>query len=252
MQHWEPETVPRGRSRKARGSSPSSFIGSIHFAAGAAVLAWGASASAEAPARLSGVSSAVASNVVASSVGPGTGASAPAAEAPIELDTALSGETRAARAERGRLFQGLILLSAADGVGAGGQLHSGWLGVRATLAYQPLMFLVDRDPADKKFGSYQFSSSIQLNADALLMSPDSEKGASLGYRYNDLLGHGASVAYQSMFDMWGERFSLSFPVTYYPAASNRVRDRFGIESNYHINFPFGAGLQFGVGAAWVL
>jgi hypothetical protein len=178
---------------------------------------------------------------------------APAPEAPLELDgVSFEGETRAPRARRERPFEGLVLLSAADGVGAGGQVHYGMLGLRATLAYQPLMFLVDADPADKEFGKFEFSHSIQLSADALLVDPDSERGASFGYRFNDVLGHGVAIAYQSMFEAWGQRFSLQFPITYYPSGTSRVRERFGIESDYKINFPFGAGLQFGMGAAWVL
>ena len=174
---------------------------------------------------------------------------------PIELDVALSGQTQAERraTDLGRSrFEGLVLLSAADGVGGGGQWRSGPLGVRATVAYQPLLFLVDADPADKTFGAFEFSNSFQLNVDALLVGTDTEQGGSLGYRYNDLLGHGISVAYQSAFDAWGEHFSLSFPITYYPSATSRVRDRLDIESGYEINFPFGAGLQFGMGAAWIL
>jgi hypothetical protein len=125
-------------------------------------------------------------------------------------------------------------------------------GVRGTLAYQPLLFLVDADPGDKTFGAFEFSNSFQLNVDAMLVTLDTEKGGSLGYRYNDLLGHGISVAYQSVFDAWGQHFSLSFPVTYYPGATGRVRDKLGIDGGYEINFPFGAGLQFGMGAAWIL
>jgi hypothetical protein len=185
---------------------------------------------------------------------PGAPAAPPAAT-PIELDVALSGETQAKRrapdASRAR-FEGLVLLSAADGVGGGGQLRSGPFGLRATVAYQPLMFLVDADPADKTFGAFEFSNSVQLNVDALLVTTDTEQGGSLGYRFNDLLGHGISVAYQSAFDAWGQHFSLSFPVTYYPSATRRVRDRLDIASGYEINFPFGAGLQFGMGAAWIL
>jgi hypothetical protein len=179
---------------------------------------------------------------------PGTPAGLPASDAPIELDVSLAGETRAERepADPGRSrLQGLVLLSAADGIGLGGQVRSGIFGVRGTVAYQPLLFLVDADPADKSFGAFEFSNSIQLNVDAMVVGLDTEKGGSLGYRYNDLLGHGLSVAYQSAFDAWGQHFSLSFPVTYYPAATGRVRD-------YEINFPFGAGLQFGMGAAWIL
>lgn len=121
-----------------------------------------------------------------------TSASPPAEEeAPIELDVALSGQTQAERRAAGpgrSRFEGLVLLSAADGVGGGGQWRSGPLGVRATFAYQPLLFLVDADPADKTFGAFEFSNSFQLNVDALLVGTDTEQGGSLGYRYNDLLG----------------------------------------------------------------
>jgi hypothetical protein len=180
---------------------------------------------------------------------------APSSDVPIELDVSLTGETRASREPEGRgrsRLEGLVLMSAADGIGLGGQLRSGMFGVRGTVAYQPLLFLVDADPADKTFGAFEFSNSIQLNVDALLVTLDTERGGSLGYRFNDLLGHGISVAYQSVFDAWGQHFSLSFPVTYYPGATARVRDKLGIASDYEINFPFGAGLQFGMGAAWIL
>ena len=186
---------------------------------------------------------------------PASASAASPGAAPIELDIALSGETQGERRapDRGRSrFEALVLLSAADGVGGGGQLRSGPFGVRATVAYQPLLFLVDADPADKTFGAFEFSNSFQLNVDALLVGTDSEQGGSIGYRFNDLLGHGITLAYQSAFDAWGQHFSLSFPVTYYPSATSRVRDRLDIERGYEINFPFGAGLQFGMGAAWIL
>jgi hypothetical protein len=188
-------------------------------------------------------------------VSPEPGTPAASASDAIELDVSLTGETRAARADidtgRSRL-EALVLLSAADGVGVGGQWRSGVFGLRGTVAYQPLLFLVDADPADKTFGAFEFSNSVQLNFDAMLVTTDTGQGGSLGYRFNDLLGHGISVAYQSKFDLWGQHFDLSFPVTYYPGATGRVRDKLGIDSDYEINFPFGAGLQFGMGAAWVL
>jgi hypothetical protein len=186
---------------------------------------------------------------------PGSPSAAPSQAPPIELDLPLSGGTQAERrvTDVGRArFEGLVLLSAADGVGGGGQLRAGPFGFRATVAYQPLLFLVDADPADKTFGAFEFSNSFQLNVDALLVGTDTEQGGSVGYRFNDLLGHGISVAYQSAFDAWGQHFSLSFPVTYYPNATERVRDQLDIASDYEINFPFGAGLQFGMGAAWIL
>lgn len=155
--------------------------------------------------------------------------------------------------DRGRhRIEGLVLMSAADGVGGGAQLRSGVFGVRGTASYHPLFLLVDENPTDKKFGAYHFSNSIQFNLDVLLVGAESDRGGSVGYRFNDVLGHGVTVAYQSAFEAWGQRFTLSFPVTYYPKATSRVRERLDIPSGDEINFPFGAGLQYGVGAAWVL
>jgi hypothetical protein len=174
----------------------------------------------------------------------------------IELDGySLAGETHAERAPletRHPQLEGIVMFSAVDGLGAGGQLRKGALGLRATFAYQPLMFMVDKDPGDASFGHFHFAHSVQVNVDTLLIGKDSGKGASLGYRYNDLLGHGVSVAYQSMFDAWGQRFNLSFPIAYYPEATSRVREQLDIQDNYKINFPFGAGFEFGLGIAWVL
>jgi hypothetical protein len=124
-------------------------------------------------------------------------------------------------------------------------------GVRGSVAYHPLLFLVDADPVDEKFGAYQVANSIQLNIDAMLLGIESDRGGSIGYRFNDLLGHGVTLAYQTRFDVWGQRFGLSFPVTYYPAATERVHARLGIDRDHAINFPFGPGLQYGVGVAWV-
>ena len=200
------------------------------------------------------------------------------ADAPLELDSvAFQGETQANRApdaplnpaavggeaqttpprsdvnaEPGKRLNALVLLSAADGVGGGAQLRNGVFGVRGTLSYRPLFFLVDADPGDNKFGAYQFANSVQLNVDVMLAGVESERGGSIGYRFNNLMGNGFTIAYQSAFDAFGQHFNLSFPVTYYPEATGRVRDRLGIASGHEINFPFGAGFQFGMGAAWVL
>jgi hypothetical protein len=176
--------------------------------------------------------------------------------APIELDGyTLAGETHAKPAPpepRRPQVDGIVMFSAVDGLGAGAQLRKGGLGLRATVAYQLLRFMVDEDPGDASFGHFHFAHSLQVNVDTLLIGAESGKGASLGYRYNDLLGHGVSVAYQSMFDAWGQRFNLSFPVAYYPEATGRVRERLDIQGDHEINFPFGAGFEFGVGIAWVL
>jgi hypothetical protein len=178
------------------------------------------------------------------------------AAAPIELDGyALAGETRARRAPPEPLrpqLDGIVMFSAVDGLGAGGQLRKGSLGLRATVAYQLLRFMVDEDPGDASFGHFHFAHSLQVNLDTLLIGVDSGKGASLGYRYNDLLGHGVSAAYQSMFEAWGQHFNLSFPIAYYPEATGRVRDHLDLQGDHKINFPFGAGFEFGVGIAWVL
>src|SRR5690349_17079100 len=78
----------------------------------------------------------------------------PAPDAPIELDMALSGATRAQRSvadsgageaveeQRPLLDPGrqrinaLVVFSAADGVGVGGQVRSGIFGLQGSLSYQ--------------------------------------------------------------------------------------------------------------------
>ena len=181
------------------------------------------------------------------------GAPPPGDGALVLDDVALQGETRAERLDPARTrVNALVQFSAGDGIGLGGQWRSGMFGLRGTVTYQPRFFLIDPDPSDKKIGDFQFSNSVQLNVDALLVGTETEKGGSIGYRFNDLLGHGFSVAYQAVFDAFGQHFALSFPVSYFPGATGRVRDRLGVEPDHKINFPFGPGLEFGLGAAWVL
>ncbi len=182
----------------------------------------------------------------------------PAANAePIELsDAGLRGVTQgrvtAAESDTERVrLDGLVLLHLADGIGAGGQLRFGAFGLRASAGYQPLLFVVDRRVDDQDVGDLEFMSSGQLNLDVLLLS-QAEMGASLGYRYNTLLGHGAALAFQSMFELWRQDFSFSIPLMYYPEGTNQVLDELGLSSQYKINFPFGGGIQYGIGVAWVL
>lgn len=181
-------------------------------------------------------------------------AGAPAA--PIELDGApLEGRIEAARVppekDSGARLNGLVLLHLGDGFGAGGQLRYEAFGLRATLGYEPLLFVVDDDPGDQTLGDIEFSHSAHLSLDTLLMTK-SEVGASLGYRFNTVLGHGVAVAFQSMFDLWRQRFAFSIPLMYFPKGTERVRDEYGLSSDYRINFPFGAGIQYGIGVAWLL
>jgi hypothetical protein len=176
---------------------------------------------------------------------------------PIELaDVGLGGvsqgRVKAPASDTKRLrLDGLVLLHLADGIGAGGQLRFGAFGLRASAGYQPLLFVVDRRVDDQDVGEIEFMSSGQLNLDVVLLS-QSEIGASLGYRYNTLLGHGAALAFQSMFELWQQDFSFSVPLMYYPQGTNQVLDELGLSSEYHVNFPFGGGIQYGVGVAWVL
>jgi hypothetical protein len=192
----------------------------------------------------------------------GTGSAAlepqPAANAePIELaDVGLGGVSQGrakptvSETQRLRL-DGLVLLHLADGIGAGGQLRFGAFGLRATVGYEPLLFVVDRRVDDQDVGKFEFMSSGQLNFDVLLLS-QSQLGASLGYRYNTLLGHGAALAFQSMFELWGQDFGFSIPLMYYPEGTDEVLGELGLSSQYHINFPLGGGIQYGVGVAWLL
>lgn len=199
------------------------------------------------------------------------GAKELASEAPIELsDIELRGVTRAkappvpldevqageasgaadsAQSEALRI-EGLALLSFADGIGLGAQLRRGALGLRATVGYDAMLFIADDDPQDTKMGSFEFASSLQLNLDSLLVFGAAERGASIGYRYNTVLGHGAAVAYQSTLDALGQRFIFTVPFIYFPQGTERVRKELGLSRGHRINYPFGAGFQYGMGLAW--
>lgn len=177
------------------------------------------------------------------------------AAAPIDLDGALlEGRTAAQRVQPPGAdvrLSGLVLVHFGDGFGAGGQLRVGGVGLRATLGYQPLLFIIDDDPQDTTLGDFELAHSAQLNLDGLLLTK-SQLGASLGYRYSTVLGHGVAVAFQSMFDLWRQRFAFSIPIMYFPAGTERVRDRYDLSPEDEINFPFGAGVQYGIGVAWLL
>lgn len=180
------------------------------------------------------------------------GGDAPAAEGVVDLEGVFQGSTVAPPPPSPALrVRGLLLLHTADGVGAGGQLRLDNLGLRASVAYQPQHFLVDDDPVDDEFARFELAHSAQLNLDAFYLFGKSEKGVSLSYRYSTLLGHGLGAAYQSYIEIAGARFELSTPVVYYPAARERVRDALGVYGDEQVNFPFGPGLEYGVGFAWL-
>jgi len=148
-------------------------------------------------------------------------------------------------------WQGLVLLHLADGVGVGGQFRIGPAGVRMSVGYLPQLFIIDEDPEDEEFPRFEVAGTVQLNFDAFYMFGSSEKGASLSYRYNSLLGHGVGVAYRSNLELSGARFELTVPVIFYPSGSERVREHYGIAESARVNFPFGAGIDYGVGVAWL-
>jgi hypothetical protein len=174
------------------------------------------------------------------------------AEEVVDLEGVLQGSTVAPPpAPPAVRLRGLLTLHTADGVGAGGQLRLENFGLRASVAYQPQHFLVDDDPVDDKFARFELAHTAQLNLDALYLFGESEKGVSLSYRYSTLLGHGLGVAYQSYIELAGARFELSTPVVYYPAAARRVPKELGLQGDEQVNFPFGPGLEYGIGFAWL-
>lgn len=179
------------------------------------------------------------------------GDAAPGAEAAVDLEVVFQGKTVAPPPPPVLSVRGLLLLHSADGVGAGGQLRFDNVGLRASFAYQPQHFLVDDDPVDDEFARFELAHSAQLNLDAFYLFGKSDKGVSLSYRYSTLLGHGLGVAYQSYVEVAGARFELSTPIVYYPAAPRRVREGLGLHGDEQVNFPFGPGLEYGLGFAWL-
>ena len=192
-------------------------------------------------------SAAAASGAAVASDGADTSAAA------VELtDVQLEGTTVAVRPESAApRWHGLILLHLADGVGVGGQMRIGPAGVRLSLGYLPQLFIIDDDPGDEEFPRFKIASTVQLNVDMFYLFGSSEKGASLAYRYNSLLGHGVGVAYRSNFELSGARFELSVPIIYYPSGAARVSEKYGLANDARVNAPFGAGIDYGVGVAWL-
>jgi hypothetical protein len=175
--------------------------------------------------------------------------------APIELDDiGLAGVTEAspeAQQEQALRLDGLALLHIADGIGAGGQLRAGAFGLRASVGFETMFFIADDNTEDAKMGRFEFASGLQVNVDTLLVFGAAERGASVGYRYNSVLGHGAAIAYQSTLQAFGERFVFYVPIIYFPEGTSLARKELDLSSRHRINFPFGAGLQYGMGIAWM-
>lgn len=174
---------------------------------------------------------------------------APAGAAPHD-DADTGGGEQGVEASEGWRVEGLALLSIADGIGGGAQLRNGPFGLRATVGFDTLLVIADDDPGDTNIGSFEIATGLQLSADALVVFGEAERGVSLGYRYNSVLGHGAAVGYQSTLDVFGQRFVFTLPFIYFPRGTERVREELGLSSRHRINHPFGAGFQYGMGIAW--
>jgi hypothetical protein len=135
---------------------------------------------------------------------------------------------------------------------AGAQWNLGVFALRGSFGYFPLVLSVDDDVFDDNAPSYEVLHSYQLNADAAYYfwapAKSSRLGLSFGYRYNSELAHGAAVGLQVEADVSKSlAVMVLFALSMYPDGDDRARQALNESSEAKFNFPFGAGLQGGLG-----
>lgn len=161
----------------------------------------------------------------------------------LSAGTALAGEP--ARTDGLSLVAGI---GAGDGLVAGAGISTGALGLRATAGWRPLVISMVEEAGDPP--DFGFYSSGQANADLVALpwrpSPRSAVGASVGYKYNTVLGHGAGAAFEAAIGL-SPRLSLllSAGVAYFPDGDDEIREREMAPAETDFNYPLGAGWQSG-------
>jgi hypothetical protein len=131
----------------------------------------------------------------------------------------------------------------------GAQVGVSGLGLRASAGWNPLLVSTTA-PDTLRTSSLHVFSTGQVNVDAFALPFRSASGAlvggSAGYKYNSVLGHGASVAFDAQLVRSRRvRWHFQAGVVYYPDGTERVSAERAIPQGDHISFPFGARWQAG-------
>jgi hypothetical protein len=139
------------------------------------------------------------------------------------------------------------------GFGIGARVGTGDFGARVSADWNPIIVVIQKLDATQT--DFDAASSLQINADLFALPIQGTErariGAIGGYRYNSILGHGASLGGNAVVDL-GPHLALDIlgGITWFPRGNERARDEFGIAAQDDFGFP-GPELVYGVNAALV-
>lgn len=124
-----------------------------------------------------------------------------------------------------------LIAGNSEGVGGGLQLDGSVFALRGSFGYGPVLALIDDSEAGGDV-RLDLLNTYQVNADALLFfwapSSASRIGFSGGYRYNSVLGQGASWGLQAEADVAEHTtLMLSVSAAYFPDGPRRARETLG-------------------------
>lgn len=148
-----------------------------------------------------------------------------------------------------KLFSIDATLGVYDGFGLGIRVGNSRIGGHILATWQPLLILTT--DVDTMAPTIDFFSSLQLNADAYVIFAERTTaafGMTGGYKFNNLLGHGASLGFYAEFI---PRRTLSYflmaGLYLFPKGEDRLRSEFPAGTEFSFPGPgFGSGANFGI------
>jgi len=142
----------------------------------------------------------------------------------------------------------LFMAGMAHGVGGGLQLNGSVFALRGSFGYMPVFAAIGED-SEGNAEDFKALHSYQANADLLLFfwapSDHSRIGVSGGYRYNNVLGHGAAWGLEVEADVAKHMtLMLSLSTAYFPEGNERALDALG-NPDKSVEFAFGSNFLSG-------
>jgi len=174
---------------------------------------------------------------------PSPPADAPPAPAPVAAPAGAPAAPAPARVPHYGHQRGVGILAEIGfhtGFGVGARVGAGDFGARVSAGWNPIIVAIQKpDPAESDFDA---ASSLQINADVFALpiqgTERARVGAIGGYRYNSILGHGASLGGNAVVDL-GPHLALDLlgGITWFPSGNARARDEFGVAAQDDFGFP---------------
>ena len=143
----------------------------------------------------------------------------------------------------------LFIAGWTTGVGGGLQLDGSVFALRGSFGYAPVFAAIGETP-EGDVEDFEVLHSYQANADLLLFfwapSDHSRIGVSGGYRYSNVLGHGAAWGLEVEADVNDHMtLLLSLSTAYFPDGTERALDALG-NPNEPVEFMFGSNFVGGL------